>query len=239
MYRLWLGTILLLCGNVYAARSQQCNNIIKVSVVETHNFAPVYPAVVYIEQLKKAYDVDEQGNVTVDSICAGTYIFHIEAAGHEHASEHVTITGSTSLRFKVALLEHSLSEVHITDERNRSIQQSKTQLHKQDLDAVSGKTIGDMLKTVNGVSTLGNGATISKPVIHGLHSNRILMLNNGIRQEDQQWGGEHAPNIDPFLANNVTVIKGAAGVRYGTDAIGGVVLVEPARSAGRQAGTAR
>ncbi|MDV3166631.1 MAG: TonB-dependent receptor, partial ['Waltheria sp.' little leaf phytoplasma] len=90
------------------------------------------------------------------------------------------------------------------------------------------KTIGDLLQAVNGVTLLSNGGTVSKPVIHGLHSNRILMVNNGIRQEDQQWGSEHAPNIDPFLASRITVIKGAAGVRYGTDAIGGVVLVEPA-----------
>ncbi|MBL7882783.1 MAG: TonB-dependent receptor, partial [Bacteroidia bacterium] len=50
---------------------------------------------------------------------------------------------------------------------------------------------------------------------------------NGIRQESQQWGSEHAPEIDPFIANKLTVVKGANGVRYGSDAIAGVVLVEP------------
>ncbi|HYD20737.1 MAG TPA: TonB-dependent receptor [Flavipsychrobacter sp.] len=216
-----------MCINIYSAKAQPCTNTVKVSVVEKHNFAPVYPALVYIEQLNKAYDADEQGNVRIDSICPGTYTFHIETAGHEHAAEQVTISGNATLRFKVSLLEHNLAEVHITEERNKTLQQSKESLDKEKLNAASGKTIGDMLKAINGVSTLGNGATITKPVIHGLHSNRILMLNNGIRQEDQQWGGEHAPNIDPFLASNITVIKGAAGVRYGTDAMGGVVLVEP------------
>jgi iron complex outermembrane receptor protein len=48
-----------------------------------------------------------------------------------------------------------------------------------------------------------------------MHSNRVLILNNGIRQEGQQWGSEHAPEIDPFMAQKLTVIKGAAGVRYG------------------------
>jgi iron complex outermembrane receptor protein len=65
-------------------------------------------------------------------------------------------------------------------------------------------------------------------VIHGLHGNRILILNNGIRQEGQQWGAEHAPEIDPFIARRLTVVKGAASVRYGADAIGGVIVVEPA-----------
>jgi iron complex outermembrane receptor protein len=84
------------------------------------------------------------------------------------------------------------------------------------------------LKSVAGVSALQTGATIAKPVIQGLHSNRILILNNGIRQEGQQWGMEHSPEIDPFVASSITVIKGAEGVRYGPEAIGGVVLVEPA-----------
>ncbi len=68
---------------------------------------------------------------------------------------------------------------------------------------------------------------MSKPVIHGLHSNRVLIINNGVRQEGQQWGSEHAPEIDPFIANKITVVKGAASVRYGADAIGGVVLLNP------------
>src|SRR5690606_7376274 len=57
---------------------------------------------------------------------------------------------------------------------------------------------------------------------------RVLILNNGLRQEGQQWGAEHAPELDPFVAQTITVVKGAEGVRYGSDAIGGVVLLEPA-----------
>jgi iron complex outermembrane receptor protein len=60
-----------------------------------------------------------------------------------------------------------------------------------------------------------------------LHSNRILTINNGVRQEGQQWGNEHAPEIDPFIADKLTVIKGVDELKYGSDAIGGVVLVDP------------
>ena len=74
---------------------------------------------------------------------------------------------------------------------------------------------------------LQTGSTISKPIIHGLHSNRILTINNGVRQEGQQWGNEHAPEIDPFIAGKLLVIKGVDELKYGSDAIGGVILVEP------------
>ncbi len=100
-------------------------------------------------------------------------------------------------------------------------------LSGRELDKTRGLTLGDALKRVNGVTAMTNGPNVSKPVINGLHSNRILVLNNGIRQEGQQWGSEHAPEVDPFLANKLVVIKGAGALRYGGDAIGGVVLVEP------------
>ena len=59
-----------------------------------------------------------------------------------------------------------------------------------------------------------------------MHSNRLLIINNGIRQEGQQWGTDHAPEIDPFIANNISVLKGAASARYGSDAIAGVIVVD-------------
>lgn len=90
-----------------------------------------------------------------------------------------------------------------------------------------GQTLGEALKSVPGLNSIQTGPSISKPVIHGLHSNRVLILNNGVRQEGQQWGTEHAPEIDPFIADRITIIKGAASVRYGSDALVGVLLVEP------------
>ncbi|HPI55665.1 MAG TPA: TonB-dependent receptor, partial [Chitinophagaceae bacterium] len=64
-------------------------------------------------------------------------------------------------------------------------------------------------------------------VLRGLHSNRILILNNEIRQEGQQWGNEHAPEIDPFIAQSIEVVKGAQTIQYGSDVIGGVILINP------------
>jgi iron complex outermembrane receptor protein len=104
---------------------------------------------------------------------------------------------------------------------------AKSVIEGSDLAETRGQSLGEALKAATGVTTLQTGSSIAKPVIHGMHSNRVLILNNGIRQEGQQWGSEHAPEIDPFMAQKLTVIKGAAGVRYGSDAIAGVIMVEP------------
>jgi iron complex outermembrane receptor protein len=60
-----------------------------------------------------------------------------------------------------------------------------------------------------------------------LHSSRVIILNQGVRQEGQNWGSEHAPEIDPFVSKNIQVIKGPGGLRYGGDAIGGIIMLEP------------
>jgi iron complex outermembrane receptor protein len=95
------------------------------------------------------------------------------------------------------------------------------------VDATRGQSLGEVLSRANGVTVLQTGSTIFKPVIHGLHSQRVLLINNGVRLESQQWGSDHAPEIDPFIAEKFTIIKGAGALKYGNDAIGGAVLIEP------------
>lgn len=228
MYRTIL-VLLMCCFVVFTTAAQQnCNNNISVLVLEKHNAQPLYPVTVHIDELDTTYETNEKGRFVMAGVCPGSYTFHFHASGYEHYAERVTITTSIELKFKLAHLEGHIDEVTVTGAKDQSLLQANDKMGSKQIAANSGKSLGDMLQAINGVTVIANGATIAKPVIHGLHSNRIVMLNNGIRQEDQQWGGEHAPNIDPFLANNLTVVKGAASVRYGTDAIAGVVLVEPA-----------
>lgn len=221
--------MLLLCMYSISVYAQgDCKLSVDVLVSEKHNGQPVYPLTVHIDELQREFETNEKGRFTISDICEGTYTLHFHAYSYEHAVEQVTIKKSGELKFRIGHEEHIMKEVTVATERNQTLLQDKDALNKQDIAANSGKNLADMLKNVNGVNAISNGATIAKPVIHGLHSNRIVLLNNGVRQEDQQWGGEHAPNIDPFLAGNITVVKGAASVKYGTDAIAGVVLVEPA-----------
>jgi iron complex outermembrane receptor protein len=125
-------------------------------------------------------------------------------------------------------LHQNLHPVIITQERS-AISEIHTakQLTTKQIAQTRGESLANALLAINGISALQTGVGVSKPIIGGLHSNRILVLNNGIRQEGQQWGVEHAPEIDPFVAQNISVIKGAGAVRYGYDALGGVVLVQP------------
>lgn len=99
-------------------------------------------------------------------------------------------------------------------------------LDARELSLSRGQDLGGALSRLAGVTLLKTGATISKPVIHGLQGSRLLILNNGIRQEGQQWGTEHAPEMDPYMSARLSVIYGAGALRYAHDAIAGVVKAD-------------
>lgn len=123
-----------------------------------------------------------------------------------------------------------LSEVLVTSPYSVSHQTSvATVVSGNELKAKSGENLGKVLESVAGVSLIQTGATIVKPVIQGMHSNRIIIANNGVRLESQQWGADHAPEIDPNIAQSIEVVKGAEAVRYGADAMGGVILIKPSK----------
>jgi iron complex outermembrane recepter protein len=124
-------------------------------------------------------------------------------------------------------LHDSLPTVIISGEKIQPSTGFKQQIDAKAIESSQGFSIADALGKINGVNILQTGSTISKPVVHGLHSIRVLTINNGVRQEGQQWGSEHAPEIDTYIADKLSVIKGVDELRYGSDAIGGVVLVDP------------
>lgn len=61
-----------------------------------------------------------------------------------------------------------------------------------------------------------------------MYGSRVAILNNGVKMAEQEWGVEHAPNIDINNYQHIDVVKGASALKFGGDAIGGVVLLEPA-----------
>lgn len=88
--------------------------------------------------------------------------------------------------------------------------------------------LADVLSGTKGISLISSGTNTSIPVIHGMSGNRILIVNNGVHQEYQQWNHHFAPLIDMGSAGEVSVLKGAESIRYGGDALGGVIVVNEA-----------
>ena len=193
-------------------------------IVEDKAGQPLPSAVVHF--VGKHFVSDAKGRVNIPNLAKGKYPIKVNYLGFLDYEAIVAIPAVNP--YKVVMQEevNQLAGTtligHVTKPVTASVAIDKPKLQQK-----SGEELAKVLTTVAGVSMIQTGATIAKPVIHGLHSNRILILNNEVRQEGQQWGADHAPEIDPAVADKITVIKGADAVRYGSDALGGVVVIAP------------
>jgi len=176
----------------------------------------------------KASVSDSEGKFRITDVCPGQWELIVNYVGYQNLQQKINLQNNTELTILLTADETTLREIEVVGNASAKtgLTNSSYSLSQQELEHFSGKSLGEALKRVPGVSALQTGPAIFKPVIDGLHSQRILILNNGIRQEGQQWGVEHAPEIDPFIASEIKVVKGSEAVRYGSDAIGGVIIVD-------------
>ncbi len=86
----------------------------------------------------------------------------------------------------------------------------------------------DAISRIPGVSQLSSGNGVSKPVIRGLGHNRVVVIDNGVRQEGQQWGDDHGVEIDGASVSSVEVLKGPSSLMYGSDALAGTIIMHDA-----------
>lgn len=212
---------------VWMANGQQCSLGLKGHIEDADSKQKLAGATVFIDSLGIELVTDDKGDFVFKNLCAGSYRLRISHVGCETIEQNIVLTKNRHVDINLPHLKNTLSEVTINAMAGIQNTGTKAELTGKALDITKGENLAEALSRINGVSMLQTGSTISKPVIHGLHSNRILIINNGVRQEGQQWGNDHAPEIDPYIAGKLTVIKGVDELKYGSDAIGGVILVDP------------
>ncbi len=103
-------------------------------------------------------------------------------------------------------------------------------LTAQDLTAALRPSLGDTLARLPGVSSTSFGPTAARPVLRGLQGERVRVLTNGIGSIDvSNTSADHAPVVNPLLAERIEVLRGPQSLIYGSAAIGGVVNVVDGR----------
>ncbi len=220
---------LILVPGVLFAQPDSCNAVLKGNVLDGETGKPFQYASVFIKEFQKGASTDSNGFFQINNLCQGKVTVVYSALGYKSFTTSYKL--NSDIRIDQIILHTDTCQLESVTVYGKKAEEigsfTRASLTGKELDRTRGLSLGDALKELPGVTTLKTGNSISKPVIHGLHSNRVLVLNAGLRQEGQQWGNEHAPEIDPFVSDKMTVVKGAAGVRYGSDAIAGVVIVEP------------
>ena len=133
----------------------------------------------------------------------------IHGSDHDHeALEEVRVTATPLSR---DLIEMSQSAIVLSGET---------------LDRELANNIGDTLSRIPGVSNASFGQNIGRPVIRGFEGARVGMLNNNMGAADASAvSQDHAVSVEPFLADQVEVLKGPSTLLYGSGSIGGVVNI--------------
>ncbi|MCB9718978.1 MAG: TonB-dependent receptor [Myxococcales bacterium] len=211
-----------------APSSAPCTDVVEGRVVDDTTDEPVVGAVVRLGDASVV--TDDTGHFELHGICKGDHSLTVERLDFHTVQRDVSVDGDTEVDVH-ALPREIEHEDHVlvrVSEAPQTETRASTTLEGEALARTRGKGLADALSGVAGVQVLRSSAGgLGKPIIRGQVGRRVLILNGGVRHEAQRWGLDHAPEIDPLSAGSITVIKGAGSIRYGPDAVGGVVLVEP------------
>lgn len=216
-------------GLLHTATAQGgvCTFSITGQVVDEHDASSLGYATIYVVEEDRGVVTDSLGYFEIPDFCAGTYTLRISHVGCETREEVVRVRSDVRVIFHLEHHPELLETIELEARRVREVSSaSRAEVDQQQLARTSGRPLGDILSTLPGVSAVQTGPTVFKPVIHGLHSHRLLILKDGLRLESQQWGLDHAPEVDPGTAQSISVVKGAAAVQYGSDAVAGVILID-------------
>lgn len=218
--------ILLLClgGNVLA------QNTLTGQIYDKNDLEPVMGATLYIPHLETGTVSDLDGNYQFTNLSSGTHEILISALGYASRTIKVTVPQTGHLDIELAPSAIEMEEIIISTPFHQLQSQNVMKVERiaiEELERSGGINLTDGLTNIAGVESMTTGSGIGKPVIRGLSSNRVLVYTQGVRLENQQFGGEHGLGLSSSGVGSAEVIKGPASLLYGSDALGGVLYFNP------------
>jgi len=203
-----------------------------VTDATTNNKIPY--ATIYLPQLEKGTSTNEDGTFILESLPQGTYKIVVSSIGFKTFSKDVTVNGAIKLDVQIAPSAIEMEEVIVSTPFHKLQSENVMKVERQSMEELKTKgamTLSDGITDISGVESVSTGVGIGKPVIRGLSSNRVLVYTQGVRLENQQFGGEHGLGVNDAGIESVEVIKGPATLLYGSDALGGVLYLNPEKFA--------
>ena len=193
-------------------------------------------ATIYIPQLEKGTAADFDGNYKLKNIPDGNYNVVFSSLGYATISKKFNFSNNQTITENLQMEESAveMEEVIVSTPFHRLQSENVMKVDRVSIDNLNSSgavTLADGIKNIAGVDLITTGTGIGKPVIRGLSSNRVLTYTQGVRLENQQFGDEHGLGINEAGVESVEVIKGPASLLYGSDALGGVLYLNPEKFA--------
>lgn len=222
--------VLLLGMSIFADFSFAQSRFELKGAVADENGKPVAEASVVLHPVKRDTMTNFKGNFVIGSLLAGKYAIKISCIGYQTLVDTITISDNTTYNVQLGFVSFSLQEVVVVDSHTKTRKKEAALnieiVNNEYLKQNMGGSLMNSLERLPGISTVNIGSGQSKPVIRGLGFNRVVVVENGIKHEAQQWGSDHGLEIDQYGVENIEIVKGAASLEYGPEAIGGVIDVK-------------
>lgn len=207
--------------------AQNCQSNIRGMVYDHTPNSPLQYANIILSETGQGAVTDAEGQFSFESLCPGNYHITVSHVGCETMEYYIQLVKDTFLTIPLEHHAQMLDGFQVVANNKILGNQNEYSIRKNVIQDYAQSSLADLSETVIGVSSLKSGSSIAKPVIQGLYGNRISLLNNGITQAGQQWGNDHAPEIDPLAANRITIVKGVSTLQYLGSNLGGILMVEP------------
>ena len=174
---------------------------------------------------------DADGRFAFDALAAGRYLVRIEDDRFGSAVERVVLAAG-----EAATLDLQLSPLYHVDElvvtagpgavTREELYQAAQALSGRELRNRAAASLGETVGSEPGVNASYFGPASSRPVIRGLGSDRVRVLEGGVGSGDLSASSpDHAVAVEPQGAERIEIVRGPATLLYGSSAIGGVVNV--------------
>ena len=214
--------IMLLCG---AMMVHAQSYTVQGTVTDFHDKTKLKNATVVLGNYKTS--TNTKGEFSISKVEGGDYTLKISHPDCDDFTKSLAVHESLNLEIT---LEHHAEDVglvtlHGTLKNKGSI--IIQTLDRADMDKQATENLGNLISKISGVTVLKTGNNITKPIIHGMYGSRVGILNNNVKLAEQEWGVEHAPNVDTNEFEHIDVVKGASALKYGNENLGGLVLLEP------------
>ncbi|OYX28802.1 MAG: TonB-dependent receptor [Flavobacteriales bacterium 32-35-8] len=227
--RLFLNALLLLAiTNLYS------QNSIKGSVTDANTNQSLAFVNIYITDLEKGTTSNENGLFQIDNIPSGKHTMQVSIIGYETQSINIIVPNSNDYSIRLTPSAIEMEDIIISTPFHKLQSENVMKVEQEsvkNLRASGAVNLADGITNIAGVESVTTGLSIGKPVIRGLSSNRVLVYTQGVRLENQQFGAEHGLGISDNGIESIEVIKGPASLLYGSDALGGVLYLNPERFA--------
>ena len=204
------------------------------TVLDAQTQLPVVGATVYIPKLEKGSIADFDGKFSFGDLPHGSFELVTSSMGYSSTTTRINIPMTGPINILLTSTAIEMEEVIISTPFHQLQSENVMKVERatqEELSRTGAVTLADGISSIAGVETITTGSAIGKPVIRGLSSNRVLVYTQGVRLENQQYGDEHGLGVSSSGVESVEVIKGPASLLYGSDALGGVLYLNPEKYA--------